>query len=34
MFEYWEDLGKLPGSNIIRPEEVTSTFEWFDVGDV
>jgi hypothetical protein len=34
MFEYWEDLGKLPGSNIIRPEEVRSTTEWFYTEDI
>lgn len=27
--DYWEDLGKIPGANIVRPHEIIQSTEWF-----
>lgn len=31
--DYWDDLGKLPGSNIMRPAEIIQSTHWFHTDD-
>lgn len=31
--DYWEDLGKLPGANVVRPSEIIQYTHWFHTDD-